>query len=276
MKYKMSDNNLEKYFVLYCDLLGFSDDMTEEGSGYIFDYYGAAWLAADAYPSINVYLISDTLLAFAKAEDASNFVGFISWLTTGWSADGLLPQYFIGYGTFVEGRSNFGRPVQNFFGSEVQGTALVDAAKLQKKKPLGSRIFISNSAERYLPKDQGANDSKALQIQNNQQGEHETLKGHYLSFNVLQNKDENLEFIFHDDGRRSSYDFYYLLRLCRRDRGRVFDHYVWSAASRAYRISKSEVDKMAKEAVSEYPDADIDGILNAINSVLARYKPMRR
>lgn len=273
----MTDNNLDKYFVLYCDLLGFSEDMTEEGSAYIFDYYGAAWLAADAYPSIKVYLISDTLLAFAKAEDASDFVGFISWVMTGWSADGLLPQYFIGYGTFVEGRSNFGRPMHNFFGLEIQGTALVDAAKLQKRRPLGSRIFISNSAERHLPKDQGDNISKAVQIQKNQQGEYETLKGHSLSFNILQNKDENLEFLFHDDGRRSSFDFYYyLICLCRRDRGRVFEHFVWSAASRAYRISKSEVDKMAKEAVSKYPDADIDGILSAINRVLTRYKPMRR
>lgn len=273
----MIDNSLDKYFVLYCDLLGFSDDMTEEGSAYIFDYYGAAWIGADLYPSIKIYLISDTLLAFAKSDDSTNFLGFISWVVTGWSADGLLPQCFVGYGTYVEGRSNIGSPVRNFFGLEIHGTELIDAAKLQKKKPLGSRILISKSAEDNLPKDQGSNISKAIQIKRNQQGVYETLKGHSLSFTVLQDKDGNLEFLFLDDGPRSSFDFYYyLLCLCARDEGRVFDHYVWSAASRAYRISKSEVEEMAKNAASNYPSSNIDGILNAVNHVIAGYKPVCR
>ena len=95
-----NDENPPKYFALYCDLLGVSDSMTEEGSPYIFDYYGAAWVGAGLYPSIKFYVISDSFLAFAKEEDSANFVGLISWVVNGWGADGLLPQCYIGYGTW--------------------------------------------------------------------------------------------------------------------------------------------------------------------------------
>ena len=175
----------------------------------------------------------------------------------------------------IEGRTNFGRPIDNFYGLELHGTALVDVSKLQKKRPTGARIFISETAEKRLPKDQGPNISKSVQLKKNLEGGYETLPGHPLSFDVLRDQCGNLEFFFHDDGIRSLHDCYYcLLCLSKPVDDRLFDHYIWTISSRTNRIGKSELIRLVNKVSFDETDVDSDTILNAVSSVFDRYKPL--
>ena len=146
----MNSEKAEKYFALYCDLIGFSASMKEGGSPLLFDYYGATWAAAGLYPEIRTYLFSDSIGLLLKKKMCIIFRDslFLSY------PNGLRMAYFINafsvHGTFFEGRTNYGRPIPNFFGTEIDGTALVDAVNLQKSKPLGARIIISESAEKNI------------------------------------------------------------------------------------------------------------------------------
>ena len=159
-----------KYFAVYADLLGISADMTDEGSSYLFDYYGGAWYCASKYPSIIAYLFSDSFVAFLQEGDNHLVPEIISSIISHWSADALPYQCFVGFGTFTESRSNYGSPVRNFFGAEIHGTALVDAVAVAKTKPLGSRVFVSKTACKHLPDDE--NISTIHHKRNNQTSTH--------------------------------------------------------------------------------------------------------
>lgn len=258
-----------EYFVIYCDLLGFSADMTSEGSSYIFDYYGAALTGASQYPSVKVYLLSDTFLAFVNAEEMSLIPDFLAWLANQWGADGLLPQFFIGYGTFIEGRSNFGFPVRNFFGAEISGTALVDAANLQKNHPLGARIFISRSAVQHLPQD------KSFYVVQDKHGNLELLL--QKSYGIVQDEYGKLEYLLQESNSQYAYEcYFYLLSLCRQKPGRVFDHYVWSIASRAFMIGQIKFNQLAQKVATRYENSNITEIVNAVDEVLGWYRPVQR
>ena len=84
-----------------CDLLGFSDDMTESGSDSLLDFYGAALVSAAENPSVNVYLFSDTCVAFAPSCEGSSFLNFVSVIFSRWLDDAMVPQGFVGYGRAV-------------------------------------------------------------------------------------------------------------------------------------------------------------------------------
>ena len=145
----VAENTLEPidgYLCFYCHLLGFSEEMRADGMDSLPDYYGAAYVVAARHPSAKVYLLSDSFTAFAPAGDAAQFIEMIQSVIANWCADGLLPQCSIGYGTFVERKPKFGRIPNNFCGVQIAGTALVDAVKIQKKKPLGTRILMFPSA----------------------------------------------------------------------------------------------------------------------------------
>ena len=256
-----------KYFALYCDLLGFSDDMTDEGSSLLFDYYGTAWVGAGLYPSIRTYLFSDSLVAFVEEKDISLIPDFIAWHVNQWSADGLLYQCFIGYGTFIEGRSNFGSPLRNFFGSEIHGTALVDAANIQKTKPLGARILMSQHSGKHLLNDQSFYiakdkfDNLELFIQK--------------SYEIVQGKDGNKYTLHKSDKHYINNCYYYLSILCNQKRNRVFDHYVWSIASRVFKIGKIEFNKVIQRVDSKYTNRNIDVVIDAVDEILKGYKPVQ-
>ena len=98
----------EDYLCLYCDLLGFSNDMTESGSDSLPDFYGAALATAAQHPSVNVYLFSDTCVAFAPSSEGSSFLNFVSVIFSRWLSDAMVPQAFVGYGSFVERKPDLG------------------------------------------------------------------------------------------------------------------------------------------------------------------------
>ena len=245
----------DNYLSLYCDLLGFTAEMKAAGSDSLPDFYGAAYDEAAMHPPVQVYLLSDSLLAFAKANDASRFVDFVARVVLNWRANGLLPQSFIGYGTFVERKPVFGKQPPNFFGVQVAGTALTDAVDIQKKyskcKPLGSRILVSQSAEEKLPRSQ--------------------------SFHVVWDKQGNLELLPETSDRDYLFDcLYYLLCLrTLKPSSRIFKHYVWSIASRAFKASHFIFDLAVELASSHYADGDITTVADAVEDVLQGYQPAR-
>ena len=111
------------------------------------DYYGAAFVAAAKAPRAKVYLLSDSCLAFARVSEAHDFIESVSGTVVNWLADGLIPQCVIGYGSFVERKPFTDRQPPNFFGTQVTGTALPDAANfLNENKPPGSRILLTPAA----------------------------------------------------------------------------------------------------------------------------------
>ena len=245
----------DNYLSLFCDLLGSTAEMKAPGSDSLPDFYGAAYAGAAMHPPVQVYLLSDSLLAFAKANDASRFVDFVSWVVLNWRADGLLPQSFIGYGTFVERKPVFGKQPPNFFGIQVAGTALTDAVDIQKKcskcKPLGSRILVSQSAEEKLPRSQ--------------------------SLHVVRDKQGNLELFLETSDRDYLFDCLYYL-LCLRTlepSSRIFKHYVWSIASRAFKASHFIFDLAVQLASSRYADGDITTVTDAVKDVWQGYQPTR-
>ena len=243
---------VEGYLSFYCDLLGFSSEIKGTGTDSLPDYYGAAFVSASENPAVKVYLLSDTCVAFAPVCEASSFLNFVSSVFFRWLADGMLPQCFIGHGSFVERRPDFGPCPANFFGTQVTGTALVDAVDLQKEaKPLGSRILLTQSAWENLPNDQLTT--------------------------VVMDKRSNLEFLPKRGMQFDLFDCLYYL-LCLRGLklgGRVFDHYAWSYASRALRGGRGISVIAQKLATPCYGDSDIGKVLNAANAILEAYKPIQ-
>ena len=236
------------YLALYCDLLGSSNEMVKFGTDGLPDYYGAALFYSGKYPKVKVYLISDSCLAFTKVEDSAEFAEFVSSVFFGWLADGLLPQCFIGYGTFVERRPDFGFSPKNFFGTQLAGTALVDAVNVEKEskpKPLGSRILLSISAQQNLPKN--------LKIVRDAEGVLEFLPARPMQFDLFD-------------------CIYYYMCASKLEPGtRVFGHYVHSIASRAMRCGTSILGTAYDLSKQHFKEGELEHVGNAVDSVLKNY-----
>ena len=252
---KVSEENkldaIDGFLSLYCDLLGFSDEIVGRGFDALPDYYGAALAAAKQSPSVQVYLLSDSCIAFAPLEEIDSFIKFISTMYGRWIADSLLPQCYIGYGSFAERRPFQEITPPNFFGTQITGTALVDAVNVQKQrnKPLGARILVSKIALEKLPED--------LKVAIDQNGNAEVFP--------LESKLSCLQD-----------SIYYMLCLRTQECGtRPFSHYVWSAASRI-RIGGNWVFKVAESLVRPKWDDDrsFDEALASIKEVLEGYRAL--
>ena len=136
---------------LYSDLLGFTRDVHEGGMDSLPDYYGGALIAARCFPQVKVYLLSDSCIAFAPTKNATEFLRFVHLAVSRWVSNGLVPQSYIGYGSFVERKPFSDLRPPNFVGVQVAGTALTDAVAIEKeKRPPGSRILLSASAKEHL------------------------------------------------------------------------------------------------------------------------------
>ena len=243
---------LEEHLCFYCDLLGFSSEIESSGIDSLPDFYGAAYLAAREHPSVQTYLLWDSFTAVAAPDQADELISLIQFVISNWRSDGLLPRCSIGFGTFVERKPNFGTPPSNFFGIQIAGTALVDAANMHKGGPPGSRILVSPAAHQKLEPITSArmakDDKGAIEV--------------FLERNPLSGLFDCL---------------YYL--LCLRDLQpgtHIFDHYVWSIASRAY----SDGDIVLKEALnllpSDYDEAMLNTVYSAIQKVLQAYRPVEQ
>ena len=246
---------VDGYFSFYSDLLGFSREVSMGGMDSLPDYYGAAFVAAQKAPRVEVYLLSDSCVAFAPVGDAHEFVEFVSGTVVNWLADGLIPQCVIGYGSFVERRPFTDRQPPNFFGTQITGTALPNAANfLKDKKPPGSRTLLTPAAlSQWSEEHEGS-------IVQDGQGGHEFIperpRHHYL-FDCL----------------------YYL--LCLREHQRdssVFNHYVWSFASRAV-AGGIGISGLAVELATPYyrdcTEIHFEAVVSRIKEVLALYESAR-
>lgn len=238
---------VDGYFSLFCDILGFSMELTTAKLDCLPDFYGAAYVAAADNPDVKVYVLSDSCLAFASHDKADCFIRFVSQVVENMLADGILPQCFVGYGSFVERVPDFGKPPSNFFGCRVVGTALVDAANIAKSKPLGARILLSSSVYSYWP-------------------------AHKME-SVVPDGAGNLEFLPERPPQFDLFDcLYYLLCLRNQEPGtRIFHHYIWSFASRALRAG-GDISQLAVDlARPHYGSGDIGVVITNINEVLDLY-----
>ena len=238
------------YLSFYSDLLGFSAEVITTRADSLPDFYGAALFAAKENPKVQVFLLSDSCLAFAHRADAGEFLAFANSAFGSWRADGMRPQCFIGYGSFAVRRPFSEATPPNFFGTQVAGTALVDAVSIQKShKPLGSRMLVSELAAPNLPKD--------VCLTTDPSGKQE---------------------LFSDPAKHSSlFDcIYYLLCLRSQVRGsRAFRHYVWSAASRTVG-SGYIVLKVAQKLVAPHFDKPVlDAVVRSIIRVTKQYKSIQ-
>ena len=261
--------NENKYFAIYSDILGFSDDMTEEGSSFLFDYCGAILCGAELYPSIRIYLFSDSVVAFVEEKDVCYIPSFLAWITSQWSSDALLYQCFVGYGTFIEGRANWGFPVRNFFGAEIHGTALVDAAKIEKSKPLGSRIIVSELARKHLPQD-----GSFIMVED-KSGYRELFLQEYHMLSRI--KDEKQRMILDRSNRFHELNcFRYLLEICKSgpNTGRKFKHQLFSVASCAFKIGESKFNELLQKAAQNSIGIDINVIFDQVRKIVDGYKPV--
>jgi len=238
---------VDGYFSFYSDLLGFTKEVSNGGMDSLPDYFGGAFGSAALNPSVSAYLFSDSSFAFARAEDTICFVRFYARTFSRWLSNGLIPRCSIGYGSFVS-RNPFpdNRP-PNFFGTQITGTAVSDAAGVVEgdDPPRGSRILMSESAWRHLP-------------------------GRFDPF-VASNG--GLKEFF-PERHRTEYLFdcvYYL--LCLRDHEPStdpFNHYVWSFASRA-KAAGTAVARVATDLAAPHCDEGrlriaLDRILEIVRS----------
>ena len=201
---------------------------------------------------MRVYMLSDSCLAFCAAANAQAFLRFTRRFTDHLQADGILHQSFVGYGSFVERSPEFGGVPSNFFGRQVVGTALVDAARIEKQKPLGARILVSPSAFQHWPEAE-----KNLVI-------------------LLPN--EEIEYLPERPKQFDLFDCIYYL-LCLRDHPEdtsSFRHYIWSIASRCARLG-SDLGTVAAELVAkEYDKADFETVLLRVNEVIGIYRKAQK
>ena len=197
------------YFSFYSDLLGFTNEVSRGGMDSLPDYFGGAFTAAYDYPKVSVYLLSDSCIATTPKEDDDDFWQFVSSIFSRWRSNGLIPQCSIGFGSFVERKAFHDRRPKNFFGTQISGTALSDAANHQKTaRAPGSRIIVSEKALHNWPND----------------------KVDYLAFDGT-----HTEFLPTRPWTYCLFDCVYFL-LCLREHepdSRAFQHYVWSFASTA-------------------------------------------
>ena len=246
---------IDGYFSFYSDLLGFSREVSMGGMDSLPDYYGAAFVAADKAPRVKVYLLSDSCVAFAPVGEAHEFVEFVSGTVVNWLADGLIPQCVIGYGSFVERRPFADRQPPNFFGTQITGTALPNAANfLKDNKPSGSRTLLTPAALSHWPV------------------EHEGR--------IVQDGRGGHEFIPERPGQHCLFDCLYYL-LCLREHevdSSAFNHYVWSFASRAVGGGVG-IPRLAVELATPYyrhcEEIDFAAVISRIKGVLDLYESAR-
>lgn len=247
----VAPENLKKpqsaHFVLYTDVLGFSQGVSQ-GHDALPDFYGWALYGAHSHPEIRIFVLSDTCLAVSSCEHSDSLFTFASEYSDSLQGDGIVHQTYIGFGSFVERRPRFSIAPKNFLGTQVVGTAIVNAVELAKAQPLGSRILVSASA---FSKSSLAVQESILRLAN---GEHEYLPERAPQFDM--------------------FDCIYYC-LCLRDHAqgsRVHDHYVWSIASRTARLG-SELAGIAVGLVAQSdPAFRSEEILSAVNEVLAQYQ----
>lgn len=233
----------------YCDLLGFSVELMEPGVDSLPDYYGAAFAAAHFFPEVRVYLISDTCIATAPVAIAADFLRFISFVFDRWLADAMLPQCIIGFGSFVERRPEFGGSPQNFFGTQIAGTALLNAMNWHKAhKPLGSRILMTQTATENIPADLMAN----ARLDANRANEFLPRRWPHLDL---------LDCLY-----------YFLLLRGREPGSRLFEHFIWSLASRIYRSGGDIAALACQLAAPQYETGDIREVSAAAVKVVQAYR----
>ena len=238
---------VEGYFAFYCDLLGFTMEVSRGGMDSLPDYYGGTLCAAIQSPQVKVYLLSDSCIALASVNDTAAFVHFVVTATAAWMSNGLLPQCSVGYGSFVERDSHAGSRPPNFFGTQIVGTALIDAVEVMKRdRSFGSRILLSASAERRWPRDQ-----RLLTVGS----------GHAR------------EFLPGKPASHCLFECVYYL-LCSREHqpgSAAFEHYVWSAASRV-KTADTDIRQIACTLVA--PHCDVSHYQEAtrrLDEVLSAY-----
>ena len=244
---------IDGYFSFFSDLLGFSREVARGGMDCLPDFYGGALVAAYMNPIVKVYLLSDSCLAFAPVNKRPDFIQFVSTIVSRWLLNGLIPQSAIGYGSFVERNPFSDSKPANFFGIQVTGTALANAADfLKDSKPFGSRILITPAAWCHWPED------------------HLELIG--------SDGNGNRELFLERDMQECLFDCLYYL-LCLREHeidSRPFKHYIWSFASRAVR-GRVSIPKLAVELAAPYyrdvdRDVDLVTIMCKIDEVLKKYE----
>ena len=241
---------LGDHLCFYSDLLGFSSEMESGGIDSLPDFYGAAYYAASEHPLVRTYLLSDSYIAFAVADQADELVALIQFVISQWRSDGLMPRSSIGFGTFVERKPNFGGVPPNFFGVQIAGTALVDAANMHKSRPLGSRTLVSPAARQKLESISSARLA-------------EDVKG-------------TIEVFLEPYPVHGLFDCLYYL-LCLRDfrpGTHNFDHYVWSIASRAYAGGDILFQVAMNLCPPDYEEAMLNTICDAVWDVLRAYRPV--
>ena len=244
---------LGDHLCFYSDLLGSSSEMESGGIDSLPDFYGAAYYAASEHPSVRTYLLSDSYIAFAAADQADELVAMIQFVISQWRSDGLMPRSSIGFGTFVERKPNFGRVSPNFFGVQIAGTALVDAANMHKSRPLGSRTLVSPAARQKLESISSA------RLAEDAKGTIEVFLEPY-PVHVL-------------DGL---FDCLYYL-LCLRDfrpGTHNFDHYVWSIASRAYAGGEILFQVAMSLCPLDYEKTTLNTICDAVLDIFRAYRPV--
>ncbi len=250
------DNKLlpiDGYFSFFSDLLGFSSEVARGGMDCLPDFYGGALVAAYMNPKVRVYLLSDSCLAFAPVNEGPEFIQFVTTIMSRWLLNGLIPRSAIGYGSFVERNPFSDSKPANFFGIQVTGTALANAADfLKANKPLGSRIILTADAWSHWPSD-------------------------HAGFIGLDGNG-NREFFLDRTSQQCLFDcVYYLLCLREHERdSRAFKHYIWSFASRAVR-GKVSIRKLATEIAAPYygdvdRDVDLVTIMCKIDEVFKKYE----
>ncbi len=240
---------IDGYFSFFSDLLGFSKEVHQGGMDCLPDFYGGALVASVANPAVKVYLISDSCFGFAPADRGPEFIRFVSLIVSRWLGNGLIPQCAIGYGSFVERAPFSDQRPPNFFGIQVTGTALADAAGfLKDKRPFGSRILVTPTAWLNWP----LKDLASTGLDGN----------------------GNREFFLERTSQGQLFDCVYYL-LCLRDHeldSRAFNHYVWSFASRAAK-AKRGIPKLAVSLAAPHcKDVDLETIIYKIDEVLKLYE----
>jgi hypothetical protein len=160
------------------------------------------------------------------------------------------------YGSFVERSPEFGGVPSNFFGRQVVGTALVDAARIEKQKPFGARILVSPSAFQHWP---------------------ETEKHLVIWLPKVPKKE--IEYLPERPKQFDLFDCIYYL-LCLRDHPEdtnSFRHYIWSIASRCARLG-SDLGTVAAELVAkEYNNkANFETVLLRVNEVICIYRKAQK
>ena len=73
---------VDGYFSFYSDLLGFTAEVARGGMDSLPDYFGGGLTASYMNPSVQVYLLSDSCMAFASSQNATAFVSFVTIIVT--------------------------------------------------------------------------------------------------------------------------------------------------------------------------------------------------